>query len=354
MFQEMSTAGAAPNAFTSENLTAYHFECTDHFYEHLERLLRFVSVPWFPQESVDRERGIIAQEIRMTEDDPDWRAYQQLMACLYGPDHPAALPVAGTEDSIRAITPEVLHRCHRAFYVPANMALVCVGDVEPERAADIARSVLPPEGGEALRREIESPPGLLPVRREARLEMEVSMPMFLAGFRCPAGLTGEALLRRSIVGDLACDALFGESSSLYHRLYAAGLINSSLGGGFDQLPGASQLYVGGDARDPERVLGEITAEARRLGEEGIPEDFFDQLRRADYGGMLRALDSFDSIAGNMAEGCFEGYDYYRFPEVFDTVTKADVEAFLRENVTPERAAVSLVLPRTEGQSDKED
>ena len=170
------------------------------------------------------------------------------------------------------------------------------------------------------------------------------MPMFLAGYKCPPPAEGEERLRQSIIGDLACDVLFGESSPLYTRLYEEGVINSSLGGNYDQLPGVSYLYVGGDAKDPYQVFDEITAQAARLGREGIGEDFYQQIRRAAYGYMIRSLNSFENIAIGMAEGHFEGFDYYRFPEIFESVQKSDVEAFLRENVNREHAAISIIEP----------
>ena len=171
------------------------------------------------------------------------------------------------------------------------------------------------------------------------------MPMFLAGYKCPPPREGEDMLRQSIIGDLACDALFGDSSPLYTRLYEEGAINGSLGGNFDMLPGVSYVYVGGDVKDPRRVFDEITRQAQRLGREGIDEDFYRQIRRAAYGGMLRSLNSFENIAVSMSEGYFRGFDYYRFPEIFDAVAKEDVEAFLRENISPERAALSLIRPK---------
>ena len=170
------------------------------------------------------------------------------------------------------------------------------------------------------------------------------MPMFLAGYKCALEESGDAHLRQSIIGDLACDVLFGDSSPLYTRLYAEGAINGSLGGNFDLLPGAAYLYVGGDAKDPRYVFDAITAQARRLGQEGIDGSFYEQIRRASYGQMIRSLNSFENIAVSMTEGYFRRFDYYHFPEVFASVTKADVEAFLRENVTPERAALSIIDP----------
>ena len=341
--QELAKNGASENAFTSCSMTAYYLTCTEKFYENLRILLSFVSVPYFTQESVEKEQGIIAQEIRMVEDDPDWRVYANLMECLYQ-ESPVRFPVAGTVESIRQITPQTLYDCHRAFYTPSNMILVCVGSMDPDQVAAEAEAILPKEGGEAIERDYGAGEGRAPARREKRRVMEVSSPMFLAGCKCRAQETGEGRLRQSIVGDLACDVLFGESSPLYTRLYEEGAVNSSLGGNFDQLPGAAYLYVGGEAKEPERVFEAIIRQARRLGEEGIGEAFYQQVRRAAYGRMIRSLNSFENIAVSMAEGNFQQFDYYRFPEIFDTITKGDVEAFLREEIVPDHAAISLILP----------
>ena len=344
VMQSFARNGASDNAFTSNAMTAYYFTSTAHFYENLRILLRFVSTPYFTQESVDKEQGIIAQEIQETEDDPDWRVYANLMERLYQ-DSPARVPVVGSLESIRQITPQTLYDCHKAFYTPSNMILVCVGNVDQARVAAEAEAILPREGGPAVIRDYGREDAAGPAGSEVSQAMEVSMPMFLAGYKCQAVDEGEATLRQSIVGDLACDALFGDSSPLYTRLYEEGAVNSSLGGNFDMLPGAHYVYVGGDAKDPRRVFEEITRQARKLGEEGIGEDFYRQIRRAAYGGMLRSLNSFENIAVSIAEAYFRGFDYFRFPEVFDAVGKADVEAFLRENIAPEKSALSLIQPR---------
>ena len=344
VMQSFARNGASDNAFTSNAMTAYYFTSTAHFYENLRTLLRFVSTPYFTQESVDKEQGIIAQEIQETEDDPDWRVYANLMERLYQ-DSPARVPVVGSLESIRQITPQTLYDCHKAFYTPSNMILVCVGNVDQACVAEEAEAILPREGGPAVIRDYGREDAAGPAGSEVSQAMEVSMPMFLAGYKCQAVDEGEATLRQSIVGDLACDALFGDSSPLYTRLYEEGAVNSSLGGNFDMLPGAHYVYVGGDAKDPRRVFEEITRQARKLGEEGIGEDFYRQIRRAAYGGMLRSLNSFENIAVSIAEAYFRGFDYFRFPEVFDAVGKADVEAFLRENIAPEKSALSLIQPR---------
>ena len=344
--QELAKNGAVENAFTSNAMTAYYFESTEHFYDNLRILLNFVSVPYFTQESVDKEQGIIAQEIRMVEDDPEWRVYANLMDCLYR-DHPVRIPVAGSVESIQKITPQTLYDCHKAFYTPENMVLVCVGDMDPRQVAAMAEEILPRESGPAIARDYGGAEEMSPARRETVETMEVAMPMLLAGWKCPPVSGGEELLRRSMIGDMACDVLFGDSSPLYTRLYEEGVINGSLGGSFDMLPGAAYLYVGGDAKDPRRVVEEVQREAQRLAREGVDPDFYQRLRRASYGQMIRSLNSFENIAVSMADGCFRGYDYYRFPEIFATVTREDVEAFIRENLVPERLAISFIYPKEE-------
>ena len=178
--------------------------------------------------------------------------------------------------------------------------------------------------------------------------MEVALPQFLVGFKCE---TNEGdLLRQSLIGEMASDVLLGDSSPLYQRLYDEGLINSSFGGGFDQLPGVAVLCAGGESGQPQQVSDAILEEAQRLAREGVDEAFYQQLRRASFGSTLRALNSFENIAVSVADGAFRGFDPFRFPEVYDSVTRADVEAFLRESIVEERSALSILIPKKEGAS----
>ena len=177
--------------------------------------------------------------------------------------------------------------------------------------------------------------------------MEIAAPQFLAGFKCPAVPGGDALLRQSLIGELACDILLGDSSPLYMRLYDEGLINGSFGGDFDQLPGVAYLFAGGECKEPEKVSQAIMDEAARLAREGVDETYYQQIRRANFGASLRSLNSFENIAVGMADGYFRGFDPYRFPEVYDSITKADIEAFLRENIVEERRALSMLVPKSE-------
>lgn len=341
--QELAKNGAEPNAFTSNAITGYYFDSTSHFEENLEILLSFVSVPYFTEESVAKEQGIIGQEIRMIEDNPDWQIYTRMLQAMYSTST-ARTSIAGTVESISHITAETLYDCHKAFYTPSNMVLTVVGNVDPVHVVDMAKRILPREKAEPIQRDYGTEP-MAVAEKETKLTMEVSCPQFLTGFKCDPVENGEAYMRQALIGDMACDILLGDSSPLYLRLYDEGLINTSFGGAYEMMPGAAYLYAGGDSKDARTVVAEIRKEARRLVEEGIDEDFYQRIRRAAFGSNLRGLNSFENIAVSLSEGYFHGYDPLRFPQVFDTITKEDVVEFLRRNITEERCVLSEIVPK---------
>ena len=224
------------------------------------------------------------------------------------------------------------------------MILTVVGDVDPIHVADIARSILPREGGPVVERDYGVEPPEVAVRTTER-QMEVSTPMFLSGYKCAPAADGDDYLRLAVVGDLACDVLLGDSSPLYLRLYDKGLINGSFGGAFEMMPGMAYLYAGGDSRDANAVAEEIQKEADRLTREGVDEAFFRRLHRASFGESLRGLNAFENIAISLSEGYFHGYDAFRFPQVFETVTAEETADFLRRNITADHSVLSRILPK---------
>ena len=341
--QELAMNGAEPNAFTSNAMTAYYFDSTEKFEENLRILLSFVSIPYFTEESVEKERGIIAQEIRMVEDNPEWQVYEQLMQCLYC-NHPARVPVAGTVESISRITAKTLYDCHKMFYTPSNMILVVVGAVDPERICAIAEEILPKESGEEAVRDYGEEEGIAVAQKEQSRHMEVAMPSFLIGFKCTPPESGAAELKNSLVGEIACDMLMGDSSPLFNRLYTEGLINAGFGGGYDIISGTAMLYAGGDSRDPKAVRDAVMEEARRIVKEGVDSDRFQKILRGNYGEAIRGFNSFENIAMLLTEGCFRGYDAYGFASLYSTLTEEDVRRFIEENLTEERCALSMILP----------
>lgn len=342
--QDLARGGAEPNAYTSNAVTAYYFDCTEHFYDNLRILLSFVSVPYFTDESVEKEQGIIAQEIGMIEDNPEWQVYRQMMQALYR-HSPVRQSVAGSVESIRRITAQTLYDCHKAFYTPANMCLVVVGDVDPAEVVRAAWEVLPRESGPAIPRDYGREEDLTPHMTRIEDRMEVAMPTFLLGFKCPPVPEGPDRMRLDILGDLACDVLMGESSPLFTRLYSQGLINGTFDSAYDLLPGAAYVFCGGDSNDPEAVQQAVLDEARRVVREGVDPAYVQRLRRASFGASIKSLNSFEAIASTVSEGCFQGYDPFRFPEVYDSITQQDLLDFIRDNIRPERMALSVIYPK---------
>ncbi len=341
---QFAALGAVPNAFTSYDLTAYYFSCTANFYESLRLLLEFVSTPYFTEESVQKERGIIGQEIGMNEDNPDTRVFENLMGAMYR-THPVSVPILGDRESIAQITPEVLEICHKAFYRPGNMLLCIVGDVDPEEVERIALQVLPKTDDAQVSRVQQWQEDMTCRQAYVEQSMEVAMPMFQLGFKCESPELGEPAVRCEAVGDLASEALFGESSALYLRLYEQGLIDSSFGGGFETIDGMAMLTASGDSDEPEQVRDAILQEAQRLCKEGISEEAFLRMKRSALGRRIRDLDSFDSTAFRVCAYHFSKFDYFRFPAVYRSVEISEILEFLQRVVTPERCSLSVINPK---------
>ena len=343
---EFARLGAMTNAFTSYDMTAYYFSCTAHFDECLKLLLEFVSTPYFTEESVRKEQGIIDQEIGMNADAPDSVVFENMVQRLYH-THPIRVPILGTSETIREITPETLHLCHRAFYTPGNMLLCVVGDVDPESVADTARQIL---GTEKKSVAIKLPFGSEPMEAaeaETVCAMEVAMPMFSLAFKCEPLGKGDDAIRQEMVADLAAEVLFGESSPLYLKLYEAGIIDSSFGGGFETMDGCAMLLCTGDSDDPAAVREALLARAREIAEEGIADGDFLRLKRSALGRRIRGLDSFDSTCFRLCAYHFSDFDYFRFPEIYRQIRAEEIRDFIARVVRQERCTLSVITPKEE-------
>mgnify|MGYP003300313767 CR=1 FL=1 len=337
--------GANVNAFTSYDMTAYYFSCTHHFEENLRLLLEFVSTPYFPEESVLREQGIIDQEIAMSMDAPESRVFEAMLEKMYE-KHPIRVPILGTQESIRQITPQMLRLCHDAFYTPGNMILCVVGDVDADAVERCALEVLGSETrpvGKKLRQWQES----MTAYGDSKGQMEVAMPTFQLGYKCECAPNGIESIRQEIVADLAAEALFGESSALYLDMYEKGWIDASFGGGFESVDGCAMLTCGGDSDVPEKVRSAVEKRAQELAREGVPEADFLRMKRSALGRRMRDLDSFDSTAFRICAYYFAGFDYFGFPAIYEQVSQQEIQAFLQQVVRKERGSLSVIYPLAE-------
>lgn len=341
---EFAARGASPNAFTSYTMTAYYFHGTEQFADNLRLLMRMVLTPYFTDESVEKERGIIAQEIKMYEDSADSRVYEDLFAAMY-PDHPVSVPIAGSVESIEEITAPMLYACHQAFYQPSNMILCVVGDVDAQEVLTIAEECSPKTCAPIAQRHY----GSAAVREGGVLEREMplSMPTFCLGLPCLPPEKGMAAMEREIIGDLAAEILCGESSPLYTRLYEESLIDSAFSVGYESVKDACLLTAVGDSPDPEAVCKAIVEEAARLKREGFDTALFERLKKSALGRRTRDLDSFESTCFRICAYELDGMDYFRFPEAYASVTQEAVADFLGQIAGQTAPTLAIVYPKEE-------
>ena len=341
---EFERRGAYANAFTSSSVTAYYFTCTDRFEENLRTLLRFVSTPYFTEESVNKERGIISQEIQMEQDDPDFRLYLNFSQALFA-HSPLRQSVAGTVDSIREITAQTLYDCHRVFYRPSNMALSVVGDVNPERVGAIARELLSSEFCEKPAHCYGPDESMLPFAADTEERMPVSLPQFITGVKLRTVSDGFPTTRESVLTSLTLRLLAGKSSPLFLRLYEQGLLNDALDTEAVHSAGQSFVMFGGESRDPRSVLDALQAEISAVASHGFAPDYFTRQKKAAYGASVRRLASFEDLAVSVATATLHNCNPLDNLAELTGLTAEDCRQWLLQHLIPERFATALMLPQ---------
>nr|WP_301290330.1 pitrilysin family protein [Paenibacillus sp. 1781tsa1] len=345
IFATFASYGASANAFTSFDQTVYLFSATEHVNENIQTLVNFVQNPYFTDQNVEKEKGIIGQEIDMYADNPDWRVYFGLIEAMYQ-KHPVHIDIAGTVESIRTITKEMLYECYNTFYHPSNMLLFVVGGVDPQEVIDMVRSNqeqkdYKPQG--SIQRFFEPEPEQVgEARREAKLA--VSLPKCLFGFKeTDVGLTGEKLLRRDMTTQLMMDLLFGSSTRLFQKLYDEDLISDSFGHEYNSSPQYAFSAIGGDTKDPDQLLARIREEVDAIVEKGFESTDFERARKKKIGGYLRMLNSPENIAHEFTRQQFRGGDFFNMLPLYESITLEDVNLRLREHIRWDQLAVSLVV-----------
>ena len=316
VFQKFGLNGASANAYTTFGRTAYLFSATNKLKENTKVLLDFVQQPYFTKETVDKEKGIIAQEITMYDDQPDWRLYFGTIENMYE-NHPVKIDIAGTVESIQDITAEHLYTCYETFYHPSNMLLFIVGAVQPEEMMafvkeDQANKTF--DAPEPIERKFPEEPNSVDVA-ERTLTMDVSKPKVNVGMKCTvAHLQGQELLETELSANLVLDNLFGRTSDFYEKANAEGLIDESFSYEFSMEDGYGFAMVGSDTDEPER-LEELIRHTIKDAKTNWPvlEEDLDRMRRKKIGQFMRSLNSIEFIANQ--------YTRYEFNEMnlFDVV-----------------------------------
>ena len=340
-FARYAKTGANANAYTSFDVTCYLFSCTENVYESLEILLDFVQSPYFTEQTVQKEQGIIGQEIRMYDDDPQWRVMFNLLEALYH-KHPVKVDIAGTVESIAQITPELLYRCYHTFYNLNNMVLCVAGNVELNKVLELCDRMLKPSKPVEIERIFEEEPREV-VKTRVEQKLSVVTPLFQLGFKENAAShrTTKELAETEILLEL----MASDASPLFRRLLDAGLINeSSFGYEYFEGPGYASVIFSGESKDPDRVAEEIRAETERLGRDGIDPEAFQRAKKALYGRNIAALNSVDNIANSMAVFAFAGRELYSYIDELANAKLDSVQKRLEEALDPAYSALSVVYP----------
>ena len=348
-FQRFAKTGASANAYTSFEKTAYEFTCSGHFDENLEILLDFVQAPYFTQATVEKEQGIIGQEIRMGLDSPGRTIFFQLMKALY-PGHPVHIEIAGTEASIAEISAGLLYECYAHFYDLRNMMLAVAGNVTLEQIEPIAENLLKlPENQNAPAKRVELLDNAAPDTALASKEMEVGAPMFLLG--CKEEMRGSELsVKDAALAELVLDALAGEASALFERLMDEGLINAGFGSELLFGWGYSCALFEGESKKPELAAKKIQEALLLAAEQGLDEETFRRARKKAYGRLITCCNDTDWLANSMTDAYFAGDDFYARARALREITLEDANLRAAQLFKPGMFALSIIQPIKGGAS----
>lgn len=342
-FSHFSALGADANAYTAYNKTAYLFSCTERFGEALEELLDFVTHPYFTDASVKKEQGIIAEEIRMYDDSPWERVYQNLLRALYHA-HPVRKNICGTAESIKRITPELLYRCYRHFYRLSNMVLIVCGDVDEAELLAAADRVLPKGTCDAspVRHVLPTEPETV-ARARIEARMQVSKPIFSIGIKdAPPPTDAYARLRRDLCMSLLNEILFSQSGDLYNTLFEEGLITPSFAYGYSSAEGFAFNCISGESDAPEVVFERIRAYVAQKMRVGLDDEEFERCRRAMYSDEIRAYDSTEEIANRLLSFIIDGADIFAVPTILRSITREELESLMKDAFDHDRYAMSVI------------
>ena len=336
--------GLDANAYTTNDHTAYLFECSsDKFYEGLDELMDYVQNPYFTDENVEKEKGIIGQEIKMYDDDPGFQLYLNTMDCLYH-KNAVKLDIAGTIESISEIDPDVLYKCYNTFYHPSNMTLVVCGDFKPEELLEeIKKRLLPKENQGDIKRIYENEEETINMPRK-EVNMEVSTPIFMIGIKDKLP-NQEEIVKKHIAIQIILNMLIGKSSDLYKELYDCGDLLAEPDFDYEFSKQYAHILIGGQSKNPENIYEKFKNELRKFKETGLNSEHFERIKRKIYGDYVVDYNSVSNIARMFLTDNFKNINSFDYIEKYETVTKEYAEQILKDIFNEDKMAISIVNPK---------
>ncbi len=345
-FERFSELGADANAYTSFNKTAYLFSCTENFGESLRELISFVTHPYFTEQSVAKERGIIAQEIKMYDDSPSDRCFYGMLEGMYK-HHSIKRNICGTVETISKITPELLYDCHRVFYSPSNMALVVAGDIEPSLVIDIVDATLDLNtfSSEIIRSDENASEPREAASALVECKMNVSKPMFCIGIKdTDIPEDADERQRKDALMAILDEMLFSRCSDFYNDLLEREVITPSFSYGYTISQSSAYNSLAGEASDPHAVLDEVKNHIARTKKTGLDRSDFERAKRVMYAEYVKLFDSTESIANTLLGFACEESSLFGYGDILRSLTFEEVVALFERAFPDECYTLSAVYP----------
>ena len=337
---KLTSIGVSANAYTTNDHTAYLYECTDNFYEALDEFMDYVQHPYFTDENVEKEKGIIGQEIRMYDDYPEWRVYLNALECMYH-INPIKLDVTGTIETISKINKEILYKCYNTFYNPSNMCLVVSGDFEPEKLLEeIKKRLVDKTQNGEIKRIFEEEPEQI-VKEKAEQEMKVTTPIFNVGIKCKVP-SQEQKVRTHIAIEIILNVLCGESSELYKELYQEGNMYSSPSISFEFGSNYAHILISENANDPEKMYEKLKNKIQEFIEKGIPEEDFNRIKKMIYGEYIKEFDDVTTIARMFLSDFMKEVNSFDYIEEIEGIDLNYANEVLKDNFKLDKMVLSVV------------
>lgn len=338
-FAQYAKTGANANAYTSFDRTCYLYSCSDNYLESLKILLNFVQNPYFTQETVDKEQGIIGQEIQMCNDNPGWKVFFNMLQGMYH-NHPVRIDIAGTVESIAKIDAELLYKCYNTFYNLHNMVLVLAGNVKTNDVLSVADELLKPCKNIELETVFPEEPYEI-VKSEVSEHLPVGSPIFNIGIKCRP-LSGYDRLKANMECYIAGSVISNPSAPLYKRLIDEGLINSTFGFEVFDGDGFFTLIFSGESSDPKLLLSRLTDEIERVKAEGLDRSLYDSIKKSTYGILIMESNNAEAVAANLISAFMSGVEPYDSIKILSEMTYDDVQKTLNERFDINNLTISVV------------
>lgn len=338
----MMALGLDVNAYTTNDHTAYLFECSDdnNFYKGLDELMDFVQSPHYTNENVEKEKGIIGQEIMMYDDDPGFQLYLNTLQCLYS-KNAIRVDIAGTIESISGIDPDMLYKCYHTFYNPSNMVLCVCGNFDPDSMLEeIKRRLKDSKNPGEIKRIYEEEPDDI-YKKSVEKVMPISMPIFMIGIKDKTVSVDEKA-KRHLAIEIILNLLIGKSSELYKELYNSQIVTAEPDLEYEFSKNYAHILISGQSNNPQKVEKMFKDEVKNLKSRSINKEDFERIKRKLYGQFVTEFNDVSNIARLFLADSIKEVNTFDYVEKYDDITINYTTQILNEVFDEEKMVLSVI------------